>query len=104
MVELSDKDMARFEDEFNRLRSEVIIFRAILGAIMANAVERRERSDEFFAMIRAQVHTGLTRFFARKKTPEKLREFHRSTANDFFDQLAEYLEIAQTSQGRSGTN
>ncbi len=104
MVELSDKDMARFEDEFNKLRSEVIIFRAILGAIMANALDRRERTDEFFEMIRAQVHTGLTRRFDDSRIPEKLRKFHRNSANEFFDQLADHLEIAQTSQGRSGTH
>ncbi len=71
---------------------------------MANAVASREQSDEFFEMIRAQVHTGLTRRFAGSHIPEKLRKFHRDSANEFFDQLAEHLEIAQTSQGRSGTN
>ncbi len=102
MPELSDDDMARLENEFNRLRSDVEIFRAILGAFLANAVASRERSDEFFEMIRAQVHTGLTRRFADGEIPEKLRKFHRDTANEFFDQLAKYLEIAQTNQGRSG--
>ena len=102
MAELSDEDMARFENAFNKLRSDVEIFRAILGAIMANTLASRERSDEFFEDLRAQVHTGLTRRFASGRTPEKLRKFHRETANEFFDQLAEHLEIAQTSQGRSG--
>ena len=104
MAELSDEDMVRFENEFNKLRSEVFVFRAILGAIMANAVASGEKSDEFFEVLRAQTHTGLTRLFARGSTPEKLREFHRTSANGFFDQLAEHLEIAQTSQGRSGTS
>lgn len=48
MAELSDEDLARFEEEFNRLRSEVYVFRAIIGAIMANAVASREGADEFF--------------------------------------------------------
>ncbi len=99
-----DKDFARFEKEFNKLRSEVYVFRAILGAIMANAVASREKSDEFFEVLRAQTHNGLTRLFASGRTPEKLREFHRESANGFFDQLAEQLEIAQSSQGRSGTS
>ncbi len=104
MVEVSDDDLAPLENEFNRLRSDVEIFRAILGAIMANAVASREQSGEFFEMIRAQVHTGLTRRFDGSRTSKKLRKFHRDSANEFFDQLAEHLEIAQTSQGRSGTN
>ena len=104
MVELSDQELTRVENEFNRLRSDVEIFRAILGALMANAVANREQSDEFFEMIRAQVHTGLSRRFAGSRIPEKLRKFHRESANEFFDQLAEHLEIAQTSQGRSGTH
>ncbi len=104
MAELSDEDMARFENEFNKLRSEVLVFRAILGALMANAVASREKSDEFFEVLRAQAHTGLTRLFARDRTPEKLRKFHRASANGFFDQLADQLDIAETSQGRSGTS
>ncbi len=104
MAELSDDDLARLENEFNRLRSDVEIFRAILGAIMANAVASRERSDEFFEVLRAQAHTGLTQAFDRDNTPQKLRKFQRETANGFFDQLAEQLEIAQTKQGRSGTS
>jgi len=102
MVELSDDDLARLENEINRLRSDVEMFRAILGAIMANAVGSHEKSDEFFEMLRAQVHTGLTRRFADAHVPEKLRKFHRKSVNEFFDQLAKHLEIAQTNQGRSG--
>ena len=76
----------------------------LLGAIMANAVASREGSAEFFESLRAQAHTGLTRTFARDGTPEALRGFQRTTANEFFDQLAEHLDIAQTSQDRSGTH
>ena len=104
MVELSDKDFARFEKEFNRLRSEIYVFRAIHGAILANAVASREKSDEFFEVLRAQALTGLTRAFARDKTPEEMRVFRRDTLNEFFDQVADQLDIAQTSQGRSWTH
>ena len=104
MVEVSDNDLARLENELNRLRSDVEIFRAILGALMANAVAGREESGEFFDTLRAQVHTGLARRFTGGHIPEKLRKFHRETANKFFDQLADHLEIAQTSEGRSGTH
>lgn len=98
MVELSDEDLARFEKEFNRLRSEVYVFRAILGAIMANALASREGANEFFDAIRAQAHTGLTRAFAREQTPQAMRDFQRATLSGFFDQIAEQLDIAQTSQ------
>ncbi len=78
MAELSDEDLHRFENEFNKLRSEVFVFRAILGAIMANAVASREKSVEFFDELRVQTHTGLTRLFARGRTPETLKVFHRA--------------------------
>ena len=104
MAELSDEDLDRFEKEFNRLRSEVYVFRAIIGAIMANAVASREGADEYFEALRAQAHTGLARAFTRDDTPETLREFQRATLNGFFDQMGEQLDIAQTSQGRSGSH
>ncbi len=56
MAELSDEDLTRFENEFNELRSEVFVFRAILGAIMANAVASREKSVENFDELRVQPH------------------------------------------------
>ena len=104
MAELSDEDLDRFEKEFNRLRSEVYVFRAIIGAIMANAVASREGADEYFEALRAQAHTGLVRVFARDDTPEKLRKFHRAALNDFFDQMGDHLDVARTSQGRSGSH
>ncbi len=73
MAELSDEDLTRFENEFNELRSEVFVFRAILGAIMANAVASREKSVELFDELRVQTHTGLTRLFACGRTPETLK-------------------------------
>ena len=104
MVEISEKDLRRFEEEFNRLRSEVYVFRAVMGAILANALESRGSAQSFFDDMRAQVQTGLTRVHDREMTPQKLRESQMTTANEFFDQVAEHLELAQTSEGRSGTH
>ena len=104
MVELSDEELARFEKEFNCLRVEVYVLSAVFGAIMANAVTRREQSLEFYQDLRAQAHKGLTRVFTRDQTPEKLREMYRKSLNDFFDEIDDQLGIAQTNKGRSGTH
>ncbi len=104
MVELSEQDLKRFENEFNRIRADVEVFRAVQGAILANVLAARPDTDEFFEDMRAQCHTGLTRAAERHKAPEAMREFQRTALNEFFDGLAEQLEIARTSEGRSGTH
>ena len=102
MVEVSEQDLARLENEFNSLRAEVYVFRALLAAMMINTLESRESAPEFLAAIRAQTHTGLMRAFKREHTPERLRDFQRTALNGFFDQVAEQLDISETSEDRSG--
>ena len=102
MVEISERDLRNLETELNRLRADVEIFRAIQGMLMANILASREGTEEFFADMRAQVLTGLARSATRHDAPQAMRDLQLTAANEFFDQLAEYLKIAQTSDGRSG--
>ena len=104
MVELSDDDINNIEAEINRLRADVEVFRAIQGMIMANILVSREGTEDFFKDMHAQVQTGLTRTAKQRNTPEAVRKLQLTAANEFFDQLAEQLGIAQTSDGRAGTH
>lgn len=104
MVEISEKDLQRLQIEFNRLRAEVEMFRAVVGAIMANALATRSTAAEFFEDLRAQTSTGLQKAWERNSTPQAMRDLERTAVVDFFDQLATQLEIAKTSDHRSGTH
>ena len=98
MFESSDQDQARFETEIIELRSEVRVLRAVLGAVVANALASRGGNPDYFDAIRAQAHTGLIRIFGQEQTSEIQMKIYRAALNGFLDQLADQLDMAQTSQ------
>ena len=102
MVELSEADLRRLEEGFNRLRADVYVTQAIIGAMMANVLEKRGQTAEFFETMRVQVLTGLARTLDRDQAPENMREMNRAAANDFFDRMAAQLDILTPSEGQFG--